>query len=123
MGGELDWWDRMVRWLTPPATLDQPCVTCTSAACPFPLHRSWVAVPWEFLRFNLLAGASAQYGRHAWHWNLSQGLPVVAASLLPLMAAGLLMARHSGRCTRQRGCHALQAAASARQSACMMAPC
>ena len=49
-------------------------------------------VPWEFFRFNLLAGASAQYGGHPWHWNLTQGLPAVAASLLPLLAAGLLQA-------------------------------
>ncbi|PRW18326.1 GPI mannosyltransferase 3 [Chlorella sorokiniana] len=52
----------------------------------------WVLVPWEFFRFNLLAGASAQYGGHPWHWNLSQGLPAVAASLVPLLAAGLLQA-------------------------------
>ena len=47
-------------------------------------------MPWQFFKFNLLAGGSAQYGGHPWHWNMSQGLPVVAASLLPLMAAGLL---------------------------------
>ena len=52
-------------------------------------HCSWVAVPWQFLRFNLLAGGSAQYGSHPWHWNLTQGLPVVSASLLPLLALGL----------------------------------
>lgn len=58
-----------------------------------PAHcRSWVLVPWEFFRFNLLAGASAQYGGHPWHWNLTQGLPSVAASLVPLLAAGLLQA-------------------------------
>lgn len=58
-----------------------------------PAHcRSWVLVPWEFFRFNLLAGASAQYGGHPWHWNLTQGLPAVAASLVPLLAAGLLQA-------------------------------
>ena len=52
--------------------------------------RRWVAVPWQFFKFNLLAGASAQYGGHPWHWNLTQGLPVVAASLLPLLGAGLM---------------------------------
>jgi phosphatidylinositol glycan class B len=51
-----------------------------------------VAVPWEFLQFNLLAGASGQYGRHPWHWNLTQGLPTVAASLLPLLAGGVVWA-------------------------------
>lgn len=53
---------------------------------------SWVLVPWEFFRFNLLAGASAQYGGHPWHWNLTQGLPAVVASLVPLLATGLLQA-------------------------------
>ena len=47
-------------------------------------------MPWQFFKFNLLAGASAQYGGHPWHWNLTQGLPVVAASLLPLLGAGLM---------------------------------
>ena len=62
-----------------------------------PSLRSWVLVPWEFFRFNLLAGASAQYGGHAWHWNLTQGLPAVTASLLPLLAAGLQQARPGSR--------------------------
>jgi hypothetical protein len=50
-------------------------------------------VPWEFLRFNLLSGQSALYGSHPWHWNLSQGFPAVAATLLPLMAGGLVLSR------------------------------
>lgn len=49
-------------------------------------------MPWEFLRFNLLAGGSALYGAHPWHWNLSQGFPAVAATLLPLMAGGVAAA-------------------------------
>jgi phosphatidylinositol glycan class B len=53
---------------------------------------SWVFVPWEFARFNLLSGGSAQYGQHVWHWNLTQGLPAVGGTLLPLMAAGLILA-------------------------------
>lgn len=53
---------------------------------------SWVFVPWEFARFNLLSGGSMQYGQHAWHWNLTQGLPAVLTTLLPLLAAGLLLA-------------------------------
>ena len=51
-----------------------------------------MAVPWEFFRFNLLAGASAQYGTHPWHWTFTQGLPTVAASLVPLLAAGVAWA-------------------------------
>lgn len=54
--------------------------------------RRWVLVPWEFARFNLLGGGSALYGAHPWHWNLSQGFPAVAATLLPLMALGVALA-------------------------------
>lgn len=53
------------------------------------LYGRWVLVPWQFLKFNLLAGGSALYGSHPWHWNASQGAPVVALTLLPLAAAGL----------------------------------
>lgn len=71
-----------------------------------------MAVPWEFFRFNLLAGASAQYGGHPWHWNITQGLPTVAASLLPLLVAGLAWAGSTeARWGRQRrGCSTPSAA-------------
>jgi len=60
------------------------------------LRRRWLFVPWEFAKFNLLAGGSAQYGSHAWHWNLTQGFPTVAASLLPLGLAGVALTdRHT----------------------------
>ena len=49
-------------------------------------------MPWEFARFNLLGGGSAQYGAHPWHWNLTQGLPTVAATLLPLALGGVCLA-------------------------------
>lgn len=54
--------------------------------------RRWLLVPWEFAKFNVLAGGSAQYGAHPWHWNLTQGLPTVAATLLPLGIAGMVLA-------------------------------
>ncbi len=50
-------------------------------------------VPWEFVKFNVLAGGSAQYGSHPWHWNLTAGLPTVTATLLPLALAGILITR------------------------------
>ena len=50
-------------------------------------------VPLNFVRFNLLSGSSALYGAHPWHWNASQGLPAVEASLLPLVLLGALLAR------------------------------
>lgn len=33
------------------------------------------------------------YGGHPWHWNLSQGLPAVTATLLPLLLVGLAVSR------------------------------
>ena len=50
-------------------------------------------MPWQFLKFNLLTGSSAQYGTHPWHWNVTAGLPTVAATLLPLALAGMLISR------------------------------
>ena len=52
-----------------------------------------VLVPWEFFRFNVLSAGSAQYGSHPWHWNATQGFPVVAATLLPLGLAGIAASR------------------------------
>ena len=75
-----------------------------------------MAVPWQFLRFNLLQGASAQYGGHPWHWNLSQGLPAVTASLLPLLVAGLLMA---GRGVARRAPGMVAVARPGCSSSCM----
>jgi len=49
----------------------------------------WVIVPWEFFKFNLLQGGSAQYGSHPWHWNVTQGLPAVLSSYTPLLIYGL----------------------------------
>lgn len=49
----------------------------------------WVLVPWEFLKFNVLSGGAAQYGSHPWHWYLSQGLPAMLATLLPLVLGGV----------------------------------
>ena len=46
-------------------------------------------VPWEFFKFNLLQGGSAQYGSHPWHWNVTQGLPAVLSSYTPLLLYGL----------------------------------
>ena len=58
-------------------------------------------MPWEFARFNLLGSGSAQYGAHPWHWNLTQGLPTVAATLLPLALGGVCLA---SRCDGAAAC-------------------
>eukprot|EP00911_Craspedida_sp_UC1_P002894 UC1_evm7s2112 len=51
-------------------------------------YGQWTVVQWEFLRFNLLSGASAHYGTHPWHWYITQGLPTVLGPLTPLAVAG-----------------------------------
>ena len=28
-------------------------------------------VPWNFFRFNVLAGGGSHYGTHVWHWYLT----------------------------------------------------
>lgn len=48
----------------------------------------WVIVPLEFFKFNLLEGKSALYGTHSWHWNLTQGLPAVLLTFLPVFMLG-----------------------------------
>ncbi|KAJ6226426.1 gpi mannosyltransferase 3 [Anaeramoeba flamelloides] len=40
---------------------------------------------WNFLKFNLLSGNSEIYGTHPWHWYLSQGIPAILTSFLPLL--------------------------------------
>jgi len=36
-------------------------------------YSSWVFVPWNFIRFNLLQDGAAQYGVHPWYWYLTEG--------------------------------------------------
>ena len=52
----------------------------------------WVFVPWEFVRFNLGQG-SEFYGSHPWHWNFTQGFPVVLIPITPLLAFAFLQHR------------------------------
>jgi len=47
-------------------------------------YGQWVFVPWEFVKFNLGHG-SEFYGSHPWHWNFSQGFPVIMSPVTPLL--------------------------------------
>ncbi|KAI7871727.1 GPI mannosyltransferase 3 [Spinellus fusiger] len=56
---------------------------------------SWLAVfsqpvitPLAFFRINVLASISLFYGVHPWHWYLTQGLPAIATTFLPLSLLG-----------------------------------
>ena len=55
-------------------------------------HGRWLLPAWENVRFNVLQNGSAAFGEHESHWYVSQGLPAMLASLLPLVIAGLYAA-------------------------------
>ncbi|XP_076462738.1 GPI alpha-1,2-mannosyltransferase 3-like [Babylonia areolata] len=46
----------------------------------------WILVHLNFLHFNVVSGGSGFYGRHPWHWYLTQGVPVtLGPHLLPFL--------------------------------------
>ena len=53
---------------------------------------------WRFLEFNVLQNLSIFYGHHAWHWYLTQGLPVLAGTLLVPAGVGVW---HAGPALRR----------------------
>ncbi|VEL31024.1 unnamed protein product, partial [Protopolystoma xenopodis] len=52
----------------------------------------WTCSLVNFLHFNMLADAGAFYGVHAWHWYITEGLPVLLSGQLPFFLAGLGLA-------------------------------
>ena len=48
-------------------------------------YGDWVLVPLNFIKFNLVRGISSFYGIHSWYWYLTQGIPVVSLTFLPLI--------------------------------------
>ncbi|KAL8616018.1 hypothetical protein ACOMHN_014980 [Nucella lapillus] len=55
----------------------------------------WVMVHLNFLHFNVVSGGSGFYGRHPWHWYLSQGAPVILGSHLLPFVLGVRYAWHA----------------------------
>jgi phosphatidylinositol glycan class B len=47
-----------------------------------------VFTPGKFFELNVVSAISVFYGIHSWHWYISQGIPVVLASLLPVFLYG-----------------------------------
>jgi phosphatidylinositol glycan class B len=64
-------------------------VWAVSMIVDFYFYGRWVVVPWNFLRFNVVQKISSFYGVHSWHWYITQGLPVMVFTFLPLMAVGI----------------------------------
>ncbi|KAI8441124.1 hypothetical protein MSG28_009376 [Choristoneura fumiferana] len=53
-----------------------------------------IVTPWEFFRFNILHDVASFYGKHPWHWYLTQGLPaVLGVNLVPVLWAAYSVAR------------------------------
>lgn len=53
-------------------------------------YQDWVFVPWTFIKTNVFQSIAIFYGAHPWHWYLSQGLPLMLLTFLPLTILGLL---------------------------------
>ncbi|KAG1684044.1 GPI mannosyltransferase 3 [Nymphon striatum] len=56
---------------------------------------TWVIVPYNFLKFNLVHGIGTFYGNHPWHWYLFQGLPtVLGTQFIPVLLGALKIKKH-----------------------------
>ncbi|KAI9029797.1 Alg9-like mannosyltransferase family-domain-containing protein [Phycomyces nitens] len=61
-----------------------------------------VFAPLAFFRINVVASISLFYGVHPWHWYISQGLPVMTTTILPLVVYGFWRAQRMDNSTRTR---------------------
>nr|XP_034836369.1 GPI mannosyltransferase 3 [Maniola hyperantus] len=51
-------------------------------------YGTFIVTPWEFFRFNVLQDVSSFYGKHPWHWYVTQGLPaVLGVNVVPVVWA------------------------------------
>ncbi|KAA8897428.1 Alg9-like mannosyltransferase family-domain-containing protein [Sphaerosporella brunnea] len=59
-------------------------------------YGEWTFPPLTFLKFNVLHSLSVFYGRNDWHYYLSQGLPLLLTSYLPLTLYALYTSLRHG---------------------------
>ena len=59
-------------------------------------YGAWVFTPYKFVVFNTAGGASI-YGTHPWHWYLSQGIPILLLTALPLVVKGSFLSEGYSR--------------------------
>mmetsp|Transcript_43448 Transcript_43448/g.82910 ORF Transcript_43448/g.82910 Transcript_43448/m.82910 type:complete len:586 (-) Transcript_43448:188-1945(-) len=85
------------RWVWQQALPVGCAVFGLAAAVDSAAYGRWVFVPWNFFVFNVLRGGAAHYGSHPWHWYLSQGIPSVTLTLLPLVLVGIWQANSHGQ--------------------------
>lgn len=57
------------------------------------IYGSWVFVPLNFLKFNLLSSGGDYYGTHVWHWYFTQGFTVMLFTFLPFVVYGTVLSR------------------------------
>jgi phosphatidylinositol glycan class B len=50
---------------------------------------NWIFTPLTFFQINVVNSISLFYGVHTWHWYLTQGLPVIFTTMLPMIGYGL----------------------------------
>jgi phosphatidylinositol glycan class B len=67
------------------------------AAADRAFYGRWTCTACNFIRFNVVQGLDAYYGAYPWHWYAINGVPAVAASLLPLLVYGLIAAKGPGQ--------------------------
>ena len=57
----------------------------------------FILVHWRFLMFNVINNLSGFYGSHPWHWYITQGIPVILFTQLPLMLLGIVIWKENVR--------------------------
>eukprot|EP00727_Mastigamoeba_balamuthi_P005162 m51a1_g14644 hypothetical protein (588) ;mRNA; r:66051-68884 len=82
----------MVVDMAPPAA----AVVLAGVAVDRLCYGEWTLVPLNFLYQNIFMSVAEFYGTHPWHWYLTQGVPAILGSLLPLALAGVWIAARSG---------------------------
>lgn len=57
------------------------------------MYGSWIIVPLNFLKFNVLSSGGDFYGTHKWHWYFTQGFSVMLFSFIPFSISGIITSR------------------------------
>jgi len=76
---------------------DSAAVFLANALVDKAYYGQWVFPPLTFLKFNVVHSLSVFYGRNDWHYYLSQGLPLLLTSFLPLALCALYRSLATGR--------------------------
>ncbi|KAG7025025.1 GPI mannosyltransferase 3, partial [Cucurbita argyrosperma subsp. argyrosperma] len=57
------------------------------------MYGSWVFVPLNFLKFNVLSSGGDFYGTHKWHWYFTQGFTAMLFSFIPFSISGIISSK------------------------------